>query len=339
MQKRRRIGQTLIDLCAAIAVLGLMLQLLLPAIQSVRESSRRNRCAANLREIGLAMTAHQAAKGHWPSGGWHFRWIGEPERGTGPRQPGSWAFNLLDYLGENELRSAGRNLLGQERFDAIRKRCATPVEVFHCPSRREPAAFPYRENRQPFTRGGIFPLPLAMAAKTDYAANVGDGLEVEFDWTWMGPRTLAEGDNSRFPWPDHRRFTGIIYGRSQVRPRKIVDGLAKTYLVGEKFVDPLEYETGADWGDNESVFAGFNNDNCRSTNQPAMPDEEGQDHKTRFGSAHPSVWQVVYCDGSVHAHDYDLDPKIHRDLGNRMDSRPRLRPSKAENLISSEEAP
>ena len=322
--RRKRSGKVLLDVTCAVAIVLLMVQMLIPAVYATREAARRLRCAANLRSIGLAMTIHQESKGYWPSGGWHFNWIGEPERGTGPRQPGSWVFNLLGYLGEDSLRSAGVSLTGRARHAALRRRCATPLELLHCPSRRPAHAYPYRENQRPFTSGGRLTTPLHRAAKTDYAANVGDGARVEFDWKWPGPQSLEEGDAAAFAWPERTEFTGIVFGRSQIRPRHVVDGLSKTYLVGEKYVEANKYQTGEDWGDNESLFAGFNNDNCRSTAGPPMADSAGGEFKTRFGSAHARIWQVVYCDGSVRAHDYATDRRIHRELGNRMNSRLRL---------------
>ena len=165
-----------------------------------------------------------------------------------------------------------------------------------------------------------------MAAKTDYAANVGDAPIVEFDWQWRGPQSLSEGDQAKFAWPDTRDFTGIVFGRSRVRPRQVLDGMSKTYLIAEKFVNADRYSSGEDWGDNETLYAGFNNDNCRSTADPPVRDDRNQEYKNRFGSAHSQVWQVVYCDGSVHVHDYEIDADVHRKFGCRMDVR-RVAPS------------
>ncbi|MDG2385438.1 MAG: DUF1559 domain-containing protein [Pirellulaceae bacterium] len=318
---RNDLGQTILDLLAVVAILALLLQLLLPALQAVRESARRTQCSTNLRQIGLAMNAHQAVKGYFPSGGWHFDWIGEPERGTDSRQPGSWAFNLLDYLHESDLRRQGARLQGIERWKALAKRCSRPLTVFHCPTRRAVCAYPYRANQRPLTLGGRVSKPFTLAAKTDYAANAGDGPTVEFDWKWSGPQSLAQGDRATFVWPDTRRYTGVVFGRSRVRPRDLLDGMSKTYLIAEKYVDSNQYLSGKDWGDNETLYAGFNNDNCRSTAAIPVRDAHGQDCKNRFGSAHPYVWQVVLCDGSVQAKDFEVDAEVHRRFGNRMDVR------------------
>ena len=111
----------------------------------------------------------------------------------------------------------------------------------------------------------------------------------------------------------------MIYGRSKTRPSRILDGLSQTYLIGEKFVDASRYLSGDDWGDNENLYAGFNNDNCRSSATPARTDQPKKEFKTSFGSAHANVWQAVFCDGSVRAMSFDIDPELHRRNGNRRD--------------------
>ncbi len=312
-------GYSLIDTLMVMAILGLLLQLLLPAVQATRESARRMQCSSRLRQIGLAFHAHQQAKGHYPSGGWHFHWVGEPERGTGPSQPGSWAYNLLDYVGESELRRIGSGLTGEARTAAIARRCAQPLALFYCPTRRAAKPYPHQSNRLPITRGGRLMQPLDWAAKTDYAANCGDSSTVEYDWQWPGPQSLEEGDRPSFTWPSTHERTGIVFGRSKIRPRQILDGQSKTYLVGEKFIDTQHYTSGNDWGDNENLYAGFNNDNCRSTATLPHRDRPRKEYKTSFGSAHPSVWNVVMCDGSVQARSFAIDPTVHRRGGNRRD--------------------
>ena len=91
---------------------------------------------------------------------------------------------------------------------------------------------------------------------------------------------------------------------------------------GEKHVDASRYTTGEDWGDNENLFCGFNNDTCRSTSSRPRRDQPGGDYKTSFGAAHPFVWQMVFCDASVRTLSYSLDPQLHRQLGHRQDRAP-----------------
>lgn len=327
MTRRKQIAQsrsgwTMLELLTAVAIVSLLLQLLLPAVQSAREAARRLQCSQHMRQIGLAVMLHHDALGYYPSGGWHFHWIGEPERGTDPAQPGSWIFNLLDYVEQSELRRVGWGRTGSERAAALTQRCQTPLGLFLCPSRRDVDVYPHRENPRPLTQGGRLAQSLEWAAKTDYAANAGDQPLVEYDWRWPGPQSLQQGDDARFRWPASALYTGVIYGRSQVRQRNIRDGLAHTYLIGEKYIDAARYTTGDDWGDNENLYCGFNNDVCRSTALRPCRDQAGREEMTSFGSAHAHVWQAVFCDGSVRAMSYTLDPQLHQQLGNRRDRRP-----------------
>ncbi len=313
-------GFTLIELLIVIGIIGLLAQLLLPAVQSAREAARKLQCKNHLRQLGLATINHESAKRVYPSGGWHFTWIGEPERGTGIDQPGSWAFNILDYVEEGDLRQMGRGLGGADRTRALIARSEQPLPIFLCPTRRSVGVALYTENQVPFTKGGPIETPLEFGAKGDYAANVGDTFEVEFPYQWPGPRSLAEGDSPSFQWPElENPFTGIMYGRSKVSGRKIKDGTSKTYLIGEKYISAENYFDGTDPGDNESIYVGFNNDTCRSTFVAPENDQNFVNVRNTFGSAHATVWQAVMCDGSVHSLSYDIDFETHRRLGNRSD--------------------
>jgi hypothetical protein len=318
-------GMSLLEVLVVITLIGLLLQITLPAVEASREAARRHVCSVHLRQIGIGMQMHHDTYGHLPSGGWHYTWIGEPERATGPEQPGGWIFNLLGFLDEQSLRDAGRHQTGETRMAALTQRCRTVLPLFHCPSRRDARTYPQTWNRLPHTQDTVFAKPLEWVAKTDYAANAGATEMVEFDPQWSGPRSLTEGDAPGFAWPETRSCDGIVFGRSRIRDKHIRDGLGKTYLVGEKYVDRLLYETGEDWGDNENLYTGFNNDHCRSALSSPQPDQAGRDYRNSFGSAHWSVWQAVLCDGSVRAMRFDIDPLLHRQLASRSDGGSRLR--------------
>ncbi len=85
----RRRAFTLVELLVVIAIIGVLVALLLPAIQSAREAGRRTQCLNNLRNIGLAFANHLDVHKQYATGGWGWIWSGDPDRGFGLRQPGA----------------------------------------------------------------------------------------------------------------------------------------------------------------------------------------------------------------------------------------------------------
>lgn len=326
---------TLLELLVSIAIIGLLIQLSLPAVVSSREAASQLSCSNNLRQIGLALHAHHDTYQRLPSGGWHYTWIGVPERGTGKDQPGGWIFNMLAFLEQSDLRDLGNHKTGESRKQAIQTMVGTPLAVLHCPSRRSSGVYPIEPAPFYCDAAEVVTETFGEGAKTDFAACVGwrklkpDLWDVINEGHWRPPETLAEGDDATFTWPgepgfqrEHRvevTFDGLIYARSEVRFSQIVDGLSNVYLVGEKYVQANRYASGSDVGDNESMYMGFNDDIQRSANLAPVCDTADEWHEKQFGSSHPTSWNMTFADGSVHALSYDIHLEVHRSLASRAD--------------------
>ena len=95
---RFRRGFTLVELLVVIAIIALLMSLLFPAVQAVRESARRAQCANNVTQMAKASLGHEATQGFFPSGGWGYFWVGDPDRGFGKGQPGGWLYSCLPYM-------------------------------------------------------------------------------------------------------------------------------------------------------------------------------------------------------------------------------------------------
>ena len=145
-----RAAFTLIELLVVIAIIGILIALLLPAVQAARESARQLRCSNNLKQLGLAAVNHEEAHGHFPTGGWGWGWVGDPDRGFSKHQPGGWVFNLLPFLEQEALwelakdgnagppfNDAPKPHHTQEQLQGANRATKTLLTMFNCPSRRE----------------------------------------------------------------------------------------------------------------------------------------------------------------------------------------------------------
>jgi prepilin-type N-terminal cleavage/methylation domain-containing protein/prepilin-type processing-associated H-X9-DG protein len=305
-------GFTLIELLVAIAIIAILLALTLPAVQSARETARRTQCRNNLRQLGLAVANHESTYGRFPSNGWGFLWIGDPDRGTDRHQPGGWIYNILPQIEQTALRNKGRALSGAAKRAALAELMQSRLSLLKCPSRPGDQSSANNLILAPYNADWV---PWVM--KTDYAVNEGDYITD----TDGGPPTLADGDNPNYPWRDTTQATGICFLRSEVRARDIIDGLSNSYLIGEKHVSRLHYADYDDPGHDQSMYTGVDLDINRWTIDPPLQDGDSVAER-RFGSSHAGGCHVVMCDGSVRTVSYSIDAETHRRLGNRRDGLP-----------------
>ncbi|MBX3427542.1 MAG: DUF1559 domain-containing protein [Pirellulales bacterium] len=342
--QRRASGFTLVELLVVIAIIGVLVALLLPAIQAAREAARRTQCQNNLKQMALGCLNHHDTHKHFPTGGWGWFWAGDPDRGFGKDQPGGWVYNMLPYLEQGALHAQGKDgqpdVLTRDQREGSRRTLESPLDAITCPSRRPGGqTFPYKNSV------GIYnALKPENCGRSDYAINAGSvWVETQndnqfpqtyaavagFDNRWMEAALQASGRDAG------AELNGISYQRSQIGIRQVSDGTSNTYLVGEKALTLTNYDTGDDPGDNETWCTGFNNDNYRKTaagsnylaplaltpiqDAPEYPAAANGEGSRGFGSSHSGGVNMAYCDGSIHLISFDVDWIVHKNFGDRAD--------------------
>jgi type II secretory pathway pseudopilin PulG len=297
-----------------IAVIGILLALLLPAVQAAREAASLSTCANQLKQIAMGFHLHLGAHGHFPTDGWGDAWVGDADRGAGRDQTGGWTFNILPYIEQSALYQLAGDGLPDEITEQQLAGAAQAVQIaipwINCPTRRGSGLHPLRDTQY------VNAHHTDRAARTDYVANWGDSEIVR----GPGPDNLAAGIRGVgfIKKVDSTLVTGVVFYRSTIRISQIGDGTTNTYMVGENTL-PRDWLTALP---GHSPLASGHVGSAAWI--PLHDPEASPQHRPsyRFGSAHPGGWLVATCDGSVRRMDFGVAPEIHRRLANRDDGQP-----------------
>ncbi len=306
-------GFTLVELLVVIAIIGVLVALLLPAVQAAREAARRMSCQNNLKQIGLAIQNHHAALKRFPTG-----------RGPFPRIFSTQAF-LLPYCEQTNLGgsidfsvppttftlSSGKVLDGSKNLPAA----TAIVSMFACPS----DALTGRVADSEF-------------GATNYVATSGSGL------TEYG--TLKESD-------------GIFYSASQTAFREVGDGASNTVMFSERMLGPGQVEgasvddtdryiwefsnrddttpsacesmsSGSWYGERSAkwIIGNYGNTLYNHYYAPNSSEWDCMNITQQMGlmaarSYHPGGVTTLFCDGSVHFVGDEVDLDVWRGLASR----------------------
>lgn len=332
---------TLVELLVVIAIVAVLIALVFPAVQSVRESARRAQCANNVAQLAKAALGHETTQGFYPSGGWGFFWVGDADRGFGKTQPGGYMYSLLPYLEQTAVWGlpvdGNPNSITTAQKDGARTMVRTVLPTVNCPTRRPAQLYPkpidglfiaYNATNNPSAADNF-------AARSDYAANGGHeptsaGHRSYIDWAGPGSgidlaNPWANSGNWPYLFGDAVEMTGVAGPCSEVRATDVADGTSLTYMIGERYVNPGSYFDGMALHDCESWVQGTNNDMVRGGHMEPRPDSsgvpgvrQGWEHFP-FGSNHAISFCMSLADGAVKWIRYDIDPAVHKALSNRKD--------------------
>lgn len=263
---------TLIELLVVIAIIGVLIALLLPAVQKVRETANVVQCKNNLKQIGLAFHNHYFTYRILPTAGngdWLTRTKVNGSPAVGPSQNWGWGYQILPFLEQDSLWRAANDA------DVMK----TPIKEYFCPSRRLPMVFTS-------IKGDL-------RAMMDYAGSAGtDG----------GPPASGNGVNGMLI----RGSSGVTL---KLNTEGVPDGTSNTLMVSEKQLNIAKFGPNQ-WNDDEGYIAGYDEDTVCWALKPPWPDSRDlKDYNNsdgRFGSSHPTLFNAVFADGSVHAVRYDI---------------------------------
>ena len=327
-----RRGFTLVELLVVIGIIGLLVGLLLPAVQAARESARRTDCSNRVRQLALATHMHHDALKYFPPARYESRPDADEADQCGLETP-TWLARVMPYLEQVSLGGKwDHSKKWYEHDESVR---TVVPEVFLCPSRRsgtDPVGI--RELRTTVQGGGgtlpcgcpIPPRPQDVelnvrGALCDYAGNHGDltpgavGAPTDFYFGGNGTGVIISVR------PNCKRGLAVSPA-DRIRMASVGDGTSNTFLFGEKFVPPMSLgefpvDSPAYDGDHLPASCRLAGPGVRLANGPSdvLADQFS------FGSWHPAGVHFALVDGSVRFVNPSIDTRLLGLLANRRDAR------------------
>jgi len=298
---------TLIELLVVIAIIAVLIGLLIPAVQKVREQAQTTYCKNNLKQMGLGFHHHHDVLGAFPSGG--LAWSTDRVMvGTQPAgyttQSWGWAYQILPYIEQENLWLTPKGTLPSDATagptgDILIS--STAIQTYMCPSLRGPTIYPYSQAGWSPTQG--------KRAMADYTGNGGS-------WGSWGGFTTSQNS---LDGPIVPSLSGS--GMAVRLETLTVKGTSNILLVGEKYLGKANKTSACN--DDQGWTDGWDNDTVcfgradpgggtsTSTSPPSPPIPDGTltpgSCGLNFGGPHSSGLQALLCDGSVRSVSYSVD--------------------------------
>jgi len=354
--KSSKKGFTLVELLVVIAIIGILISMLLPAVQQVREAARRTQCMNCLRQLALGSLNYESAHMHFPSSGLTqdcyaasatSPWGGNTRSPFG-RENLSWCYQIWPFVEQNNR----FNIRASQNIWALRA-YPDPVPCFTCPSRGDGRFNINTGNGETYFASDYAGFVADWEYLEDRGIHMTDGSGQGFEFNpnsppkpgesthiWVG--LIAKAGHVNFSNPsgglayEFTRFPFVGFGQA-------TDGSSNTYMYGEKAASSANYNTNSPqgwdaWWENQGCIHGSGWPTMRSTAWALTGQDNGGfvadndlgpnvtiDSNTGyrmdigFGSAHPGTVNFVLGDGSTHAVDLGQQVDVIYQAGHRSD--------------------
>jgi prepilin-type N-terminal cleavage/methylation domain-containing protein len=348
---KNRIAFTLVELLVVIAIIGVLVALLLPAIQAAREAARRTQCINQLRQMGIGLQNHISAFGFFPTGGtvpnpniadYTSGGINNPGTPNGANTQGlGWAYQILPFLEQNAV----KGIVTQTQLQSAE------IPLYNCPSRRgttknNTTILSDYGSAQPATEpcGAVAydPLKLWPFTPVTNVAFARASFWCDSPGQWL-PVAYYGGVIVRTPYIITTAATATAPSKGEyksgypkaIKPGQVPDGMSNTLALCEKLVRRDLYEGGG-VSDDRGWADGWDPDTVRFTGVPPLSDDDSsicfsstsqiqdtcvgsgsQIPVLYFGSAHPAGVNATFADASTRTINFDIDYLIFNAMGTR----------------------
>ena len=313
----RRHGFTLVELLVVIAIIGILIGMLLPAVQQVRESARRTQCSNNIRQLSLGVLNYESAHSHFPAGA-----LTGPDDDDLGNDGWGWGAQILPFIDQANLADRLNPSISNDPGVFRRTRFVegrivvggdTKIPTFRCPSSALEDFVPETVDR---------PDPTAVVSNPS-ADNVGYGV-ADYKGN-AGPDD--EGVLMRLHDAIRTNDDGAILGVVECKFNDILDGSSNTVLIAESSYPGTQGGSWPVWigamprKEDESTFCkvgepGFSINDWAGSGPSEWWTAADDDLVWSF---HPGGAQFGFCDGSVHFVDENLSEETYFNLGSRLD--------------------